>query len=113
MTKGYLRGCGFSEVYIRELVADSMQAEREKAAGWLDGEKSREGKDKADAIRWCGRLKVRRHPCGRMTVFGEQCRERACPRCQVKRARLLGAELRTATMERVRDDGAPRAAASH
>ena len=78
-----------------------MKEQRLRACEMLEGEKTSKGKDRADAIRGCGRLRMTCDSQMRVGVMAEQCRDRACPRCAALRSAKLGAELRSASECRI------------
>lgn len=103
LTSAYLRGLGFGSDFLGRLERDSMMPERARAAKWLQGATTRSGKERSGAIRRCGKIRLRLRSDGVLGVYGEQCRDRGCPRCQVRRSRELASELREAVTARRRD----------
>lgn len=66
---------------------------RQRAIQWVHGIVTESGRDRALAVATCGRFVVARR-AGKVGLASPFCRDRACPRCQQKRARELAGDLR-------------------
>jgi len=91
-TRAYwvLKSLGFAAADVRR---ESDARLRQRSLGWVDGIVTDSGRDRALAVATCGRPRAA-YFAGEYCLAAQQCRDRACVRCQRIRARELAAEVR-------------------